>query len=440
MKSKAYILKCIELVEEKMNWGSNKDWIDYNFRSLSEQIFKVSKVSISVRTLKRIFRQDTDSEVFYEPQIATKNALAVFLGYTDWAAFVLTHFPRAKDHPQEEHELQENPEPEEALQDSRQSVHETKSKIQGRHLIWLAPAILILLTLFGIYFWKPEKVNIEFTAKNIIADNYAFKYDISSISYNTATVDLDYTVYKTLTTKKGEFTYPFKLPDYYKVKLIVDGEIRTRKDIHIPSNEWVCVLQQNQKERLMSNKVLYNREGILHFANSELARIKIDTADEFWLDFRNFKDFDIDGDNLILEIDVKNDQKSGGIDCFDTSVEYIGESGTGRVKLVRPGCANFAVFEFGEVRFNGNFHDLSPFGADLSKWNKVKIEVVNKKVNVFLNNKLSYKNSYKQAIGNVKGFKIKFKGSGSMDNIRVFNTKKQLIYREDFNGLPVEQR
>ncbi|WP_374166085.1 hypothetical protein [Arcticibacter sp. MXS-1] len=418
-----------------MNWGSNKDWIDYNFRNLSEQIFDASKVSISVRTLKRIFRQETDSNTFYEPQIATKNALAVFLEYKDWAEFVRVNFPRSTGTEQDESELREEDGVPLQVHNAPQQLS-PPSRPKNRSLL-LIPALLVLFLVFGILFWGQQKAPLKFTSKNIIADNYAFGYDLSGMSYNTATVDLDHAIYKALLNKKGEFSYPFKLPDYYKVKLIVDGETVARRDIHILSKGWVSVVEQNHKERLISDRSLHHRNQLLHLPAEELAKIKIDTTDEYWLDFRNIRNFDIDGDNLLLEIDVKNDQSGGGQDCFDTSIEYMGVSGTGRVKLVRPGCANFAVFEFGEVRFNGNFHDLSPFGIDLSKWNTVKIKVENKRVRVYLNNRLAYKNSYKEPIGQVRGFKIKFKGSGSMDNIRVFNSDKRLVYRDNFDSAPI---
>jgi hypothetical protein len=100
LKNQIYTSKCIELIEDKLQWGSSANWIDYNFKELSEQVFEVSKVSISIRTLKRIFKSAQSSEVYYEPQMATKNALAQYLNYRDWANFIAANFesPEARPH------------------------------------------------------------------------------------------------------------------------------------------------------------------------------------------------------------------------------------------------------------------------------------------------------------------------------------------------------
>ena len=87
MDNRSYILRCIALIEQKVDWGKTQDWVDYDFKNLSDQIFESTKVSISIRTLKRIIRQVPDAEGYYEPQMATKNALALYLGFRTWADF-----------------------------------------------------------------------------------------------------------------------------------------------------------------------------------------------------------------------------------------------------------------------------------------------------------------------------------------------------------------
>ncbi|MFB0497454.1 hypothetical protein ABID99_003691 [Mucilaginibacter sp. OAE612] len=88
MKNPDYLLKCTQLIEDKMQSGPSSDWIDYNYTMLHDQIFEATKISISVRTLKRIFKVNDN----YEPQIATKNAMAQYLGYKDWAFFLKEKF------------------------------------------------------------------------------------------------------------------------------------------------------------------------------------------------------------------------------------------------------------------------------------------------------------------------------------------------------------
>ena len=159
---------------------------------------------------------------------------------------------------------------------------------------------------------------------------------------------------------------------------MADGTVLTAQNIQIVSNGWKSVVQQGQKEVLITDTSLFNRNQALSFRHDKISSIGLDPSEDYWVDYRNIKDFNIDGDNLIIELDIKNDLQSGGIDCFDSSVEYLGEYKTGRVKFVRPSCAQFASFDFGEIHYNGNFHDLSPLGINLSQWKKVRIEVSNK--------------------------------------------------------------
>jgi hypothetical protein len=404
LDNRSYILRCIALIEQKVDWGKPHEWVDYDFKNLSDQIFESTKVSISVRTLKRIVRQVPDAEGYYEPQMATKNALAIYLGFRSWADFKQSN----------------------AVETDQKSETITPAK-------WVFPIISLLLCLAIYLVWKSERTSAELTIKKTVGNNFAFRYDLKAIKYNSATIDLDYGFFRPLVTPKGEFTYVFKLPDNYRLKLLADGVVLAAQNIQIVSNGWKCVVQQGQKEVLVSDSSLFNRNQVLSLRPDKIRSIGLDSSEDYWTDYRNIKDFNVDGDNLIIEVDIKNDLKSGGIDCFDSSIEYLAESKTGRVKFVRPGCAQFASFDFGEVHYNGNFHDLKPFGIDLSQWQKIRIEVIKKQVNVFINGRSIYKNSYHEPIGNVKGIKIKFKGVGAIDNFRIMNLKKEVIYNASFD-------
>ncbi|TCC99528.1 hypothetical protein [Pedobacter hiemivivus] len=416
MDNRSYILRCIALIEQKVDWGKTHDWVDYDFKNLSDQIFESTKVSISVRTLKRIVRQVPDAEGYYEPQMATKNALAIYLGFRSWADFKQSNVI-------EPDQKSETITPAPAVN--------FKKKVNYRN--WILPIIIILLCVAVYLVWKTQRTSAELTIKKVAGNNFAFRYDLKAIKYNNATVDLDYGLFRPLLTPKGEFTYVFKLPDNYRLKLLADGVVLAAQNIQVVSNGWKCVVQQGLKEVLVGDTSLFNSNQVLSLRPDKIRSIGLDPSEDYWTDYRNIKDFNIDGDNLIIEVDIKNDLKSGGIDCFDSSIEYLAESKTGRVKFVKPGCAQFASFDFGEVHYNGNFHDLKPFGINLSQWQKVRIEVIKKQVNVFINGVSIYKNSYHEPIGNVKGIKIKFKGVGAIDNFRIMNLKKEVIYGASFD-------
>src|SRR5688572_8498158 len=83
-KEKQYLESCRQRIEEKVGWGPGSEWQNQDFEALSKRIFKDTKVSLSVSTLKRVW-----GKIRYDgnPTTATLNALAQFVGYEDWRTF-----------------------------------------------------------------------------------------------------------------------------------------------------------------------------------------------------------------------------------------------------------------------------------------------------------------------------------------------------------------
>lgn len=49
----SYILKCRELIEEKVAWGKSEHWQNQDFDALSDKIYEETNISLSTSTLKR---------------------------------------------------------------------------------------------------------------------------------------------------------------------------------------------------------------------------------------------------------------------------------------------------------------------------------------------------------------------------------------------------
>src|SRR5687767_14779314 len=84
------VLRCRELIEQSLNWGSSENWTNQDFENLSEKIFDKTQVRLSVSTLKRIW-----GKVRYDssPTPATLNVLARFVGLENWRSFQQTYSP-----------------------------------------------------------------------------------------------------------------------------------------------------------------------------------------------------------------------------------------------------------------------------------------------------------------------------------------------------------
>ena len=84
-KDKRYIKEIIKeyniLLE---SWGSSESWDLNQFKTLENMIFETTKIDVNANTLKRFFQQKTGN-----PQLATKDALCRFLGYSGYTDFVM---------------------------------------------------------------------------------------------------------------------------------------------------------------------------------------------------------------------------------------------------------------------------------------------------------------------------------------------------------------
>ena len=84
-KDKKYINAIIDEYNALLDsWGPSDSWNLNQFKTLENMIFETTKIDVNANTLKRFFQQKTGN-----PQLATKDALCRFLGYSGYTEFVM---------------------------------------------------------------------------------------------------------------------------------------------------------------------------------------------------------------------------------------------------------------------------------------------------------------------------------------------------------------
>src|SRR5689334_14023175 len=78
------LLKCRQMIAEKLSWPPADEWRNYEFTELSEKILETTGVGLSTTTLKRLFGKVQYNNL---PSSSTLNALARYLGYDSWMHF-----------------------------------------------------------------------------------------------------------------------------------------------------------------------------------------------------------------------------------------------------------------------------------------------------------------------------------------------------------------
>jgi hypothetical protein len=118
--------------------------------------------------------------------------------------------------------------------------------------------------------------------------------------------------------------------------------------------------------------------------------------------------------------------------------KLIGLNGILNMHFLTTGCTGYIDMTFGEKNLNGSMQDLSQFGIDIHNWKKARLEVINKTVHIYIDNALIYKIAYSQSVGAIVGIEVISKTSGETDYVKLYNSKKELVYEDDFGGKVID--
>jgi len=116
-------------------------------------------------------------------------------------------------------------------------------------------------------------------------------------------------------------------------------------------------------------------------------------AERFVVAHHMIKDINAQVDNLTLKTrfkEIVQDDKS----CNNVGVFLKGEDRDISLFFFRKGCESYVYLRIGEHRMKGATRSLSAFTTHIAQWHDVKLKVVNKQVEVFLDRKLIYTSRY----------------------------------------------
>jgi len=415
-----YLQLCIRLIERKLNWRPAEEWRNYEFTELSEKILDATNVNLSATTLKRVF-----GKLKYEslPSSATLNALAAFLGYTSWMDF---KSKRQLNRPTVEKKA-------------------ARKKFLLQHKVWPMTAVaVVIIVILAFTFLSGKSVQplknereIVFTSKplaNGLPNSVVFNVDLKGNAPNKIVIQQSWDSTRTVTLQRGqkEATGIYYVPGYFRAKLILDGRIIKEHDLFIRSDNWMATIDhQPIPTYIKKNDLLLKDE--MAVSENVLKEIKTFTGPT-WLTYHLVKPFGgLQSDNFTLESSLKNTFAEGPAVCKTAKIFVLCSKGAFIIPCTIPGCISDINLMANDHYLDGNSNDLSSFSADLSEWANVKVDVKNRLMRIFLNNKLIRQETYKEDAGEVVGIRVSFLGAGAVRNIKLLNGKKEEVYN-DFNG------
>jgi len=462
-----YVQKCLQLIEAKLNWGGRHTWVYEDFKRLQDLIFESSSISLSIHTLERLFGK-LKTHKNYNPQAETKNALAVFLGYKNWV-----HFREQNPIAQEElHPLYQNQITEEAKGPSFRFSHDSlplQQEVNNKGIpeehadatdsykFVPAPSAvkpvkqpfkkiaffsgLFLVVALGMFFYFYNKTisadDIWFKAQNIYGKKpHTVKFTYRIPEQLTQDVYADFGTtdpFWKIDKKERSFYKTYLSPGVFLVKLKTQDTTLARTKVFIDSEGWMGFkydIYEDIKTRTPLPKNLLISDGRLYTAPDKInPNLK---GRRYYFEYATIKDFRVSGDHLIFDTRFRSNAEHGSELCNDMWFKLIGTQGELKIHFLVPGCFGFVQMIFGEKKLDGHAKDLSAFAKDFSDWKNARLEVVDKKVYIYFEDKLIFKTAYNQSVGNIMGIAITSKGAGETDFVKLYDANKQLVFSDDF--------
>ncbi|TMU56556.1 hypothetical protein [Flagellimonas algicola] len=390
------VQKCLLQIEEGLGWGPSQDWHNDVFIELSERIQERTKVLLSPVTLKRVWgRIDYRSA----PSKTTLNTLAQFAGFENWRDFKGTAPLKTK------HPLQ---------------------KVVNANLGIIMLSASVMTVIFISFFSLKGTGNdsnvidpesIMFKSKPIakgLPNTVVFDLDLGGIDSDSIHIQQYWDPTKTISLKPGQTqaTGQYYSPGYFRAKLLVDGKPIKQHDLFIKSEGWLGTLDYQPIPNYIQSEEI--NDGKLSFPTAIFDEVSkneqpINTT------YHLVQDFDsISGDNFILKSSLQNVYRDKWAVCQKTYVIILGTKGAMVYSFSIPGCSSELGVMMNDVYFSGKEHDLSGLGLDLSETRDIKIQVMDKQVEIFAEDNKIFAGSYNESIGRVVGIRYRFLGLGEV--------------------------
>ena len=132
-------------------------------------------------------------------------------------------------------------------------------------------------------------------------------------------------------------------------------------------------------------------------------------------------------DNFSFETAVRNDFDEGSSVCKMTNIYLLCEGTAINIPLCKKGCESSLNFYFTDYKISGKEKDLSKFGVDFNAFEKIRVESVHGKVNIFINDHLALAMDQPKSKARIIGVDYVFQGTGSVDYLKLHNNKISFV-------------
>jgi len=364
---------------------------------------------IKVHTVRRILEQGADRNF----DDKTRDVLAVYLGYANWAAYRMReHLPQS-------------------------SATATRMRPVEKRAFWMALAGIGLLVLAAGWLYgsrdgkipaDDERLILIGTATLTAPAKVAVRYDLRGLDPRQARVVFDSKSVKPQ-LEQGQLTFEILLAQAAPIQLYVADKLVCEVPVAVYSTGWEGYLNL----RVPIEKSAFYQNGQLHFSPNLVPR---DQRADYYPAFLNFRDYGLSADAMRFEARVLNNEKIGGLWAYDVSVDLVGTKHRAYFNVLAPDAILYAHAGAGKTELSGsNNPNLQGLGVKMEDWCVLTMQLLNQQAVILIDGKEALRFPYQEALGELRGIQFYIKGSGAVDWVRITDLKDNKVkYFDDFLG------
>lgn len=420
-----YLQLCTRLIEKKLKWINSQEWKQRDYLYLIDLIEDSTGISLSLSTVKRIWKKENTSI----PHPATLDALAQFLGFEDWM-----HFKKSK------HDAPED------------SVRERNKPLVRKIIVLLAimflTAVVFVLIIKIEYSPREEMLNFNpdtisfscsYSASGGVPNTVIFHYNVEGVEADSFSIQQSWDELQREKIRKTDknLTSIYYYPGYHQAKLIANDSIIKQTDVRIYTEDWLAVVRDGYMDQMplyiRNTNLVKNQE--LHVTKAHLDHNQILVNQNTVVSYYYVTDFaGLSSSNFRFKTRVRCDSIFN-FTCPHVTICILGEENMNFVPLTTRGCVGYMNVKMGDAMKYGRNHDFSSFGVDIYKWQELEVQVANKVALVFLNGEQILELPFQEDVGSIVGFNINFSGSGAIDYIQLEDKDGEMVYNTEFDTL-----
>lgn len=450
IKPLKYWVKQVKILK---SWTHYSEWSNAEFKVLSEEISELSGTRITRNAIRKIIEKLRNEDHNYNPQTATKNALARHIGYANW-----------KELESKAYSESEKKEPE-----SKKSFKSIK-KIRIQKW-WLAVGVLVLLGVLGILFFKPNvntpsASDISFKIENpvgVFPHTIKCVYDVSEIASDNIKIDFRHKLhtgqYLMSTLNKNDSTVQqcFHYPGQYFVKLLVDDKVMKEQYVRVDSKGWFIFAADAQIDTITIPEVAKgNIYGEKHILFDQILQPAYTSNGEFYIPpetikglpnvsanyhthLKNVRDYGVALENCLFECRFKNEAFDEVKTCNEAMFMLQGTKGVVLFQFVENGCEFYARYTIGNKTVSIKNGSVDFLALDYSDYKTVRIKCRPDTISLWVENRKIFEKPHNSELGKLHGIKIRIKGSPHIDFVKIYNAEDEIVFSDNFRGTMIHK-